>query len=175
MERILILGSAGSGKSTLARQLGERLQIEVIHLDRYWWRSGWQMTPQEVFLEKVLAFIEGERWIMDGNYLPSLPLRLAAADTAIFLDLPRLLCLWRVLLRYLKHRKVPRSDLPPGCPERLNWQFLKWIWLFPKVNRLTILKLLELAGRDKKVYIFRSSREVAEFLAKISSTGRKNH
>ena len=71
MERILILGSAGSGKSTLARQLGERLQIEVIHLDRYWWRSGWQMTPQEVFLEKVLAFIEGERWIMDGNYLPA--------------------------------------------------------------------------------------------------------
>ena len=33
MKRIIIIGSGGAGKSTLARQLGERLHLDVYHLD----------------------------------------------------------------------------------------------------------------------------------------------
>jgi len=34
MERIVIIGCPGSGKTTLAKELGEKLNITVVHLDR---------------------------------------------------------------------------------------------------------------------------------------------
>ena len=33
-----MLGSGGAGKSTLARRLGDLLNIEVKHLDKFYWR-----------------------------------------------------------------------------------------------------------------------------------------
>ncbi|HJP33228.1 MAG: AAA family ATPase [Candidatus Latescibacteria bacterium] len=47
MNRVVIIGPGGAGKSTLARQLGERLGIEVVHLDRVFWRPGWVRVPRE--------------------------------------------------------------------------------------------------------------------------------
>lgn len=173
MRRILILGSAGSGKSTLARQLGALLNLEVIHLDFYWWQEGWRPAPRDLWLEKVFEFIKLDSWIMDGNYLQTLPLRLEAADTVIFLDFPRSLCLWRVIKRRFEYRGKSRPDMAPGCPEKIDWEFLKWIWRFPKVNKPWIMELLELKGDGKQIFILKNSKQVAEFVEKISSHGRK--
>jgi len=174
MRRILILGSAGSGKSTLARQLGEILDIRVIHLDRYWWQAGWKPAPWHLWLEKVLEFMDLDSWIMDGNYLRTLQLRFEAADTVIFLDFPRLICLWRVIKRRFKYRGQTRSDIAPGCPEKIDWEFLKWIWRFPKVNKPWIMELLELRGKEKEIVILKNPQEVQEFVEKISSFGRRS-
>lgn len=38
MKKIIIIGSGGAGKSTLAKQLGEKLELPVIHLDALFWR-----------------------------------------------------------------------------------------------------------------------------------------
>lgn len=38
MKKIVLIGSGGSGKSTLARQLGEKLKINVYHLDKLFWQ-----------------------------------------------------------------------------------------------------------------------------------------
>jgi len=46
MKRVLVIGSGGSGKATLARRLGERLGLEVIHLDVMFWRPRWVETPR---------------------------------------------------------------------------------------------------------------------------------
>ncbi len=43
MRKIMLIGSGGSGKSTLARELGQKLGIEVHHLDAYFWRPGWNL------------------------------------------------------------------------------------------------------------------------------------
>ena len=97
MKRIAIIGSGGAGKSTFARELGEILNITPTHLDVHYWRPGWQETPRDAWREIQKELLEGERWIMDGNYGGTMDLRLEAADTIIFLDMPRLLCVWRVL------------------------------------------------------------------------------
>ncbi|MBB3110074.1 dephospho-CoA kinase [Paenibacillus phyllosphaerae] len=47
MNKIILIGSPGSGKSTLARKLGEKLALEVYHLDALMWKPGWVMTARE--------------------------------------------------------------------------------------------------------------------------------
>ena len=90
LNRILILGCSGSGKSTLSRQLSKTLDLPVIHLDQLYWDADWQMKDASDFTQNVANVLEQKRWIMDGNYRSTLPARLAAADLAIFLDMPPL-------------------------------------------------------------------------------------
>src|SRR4051794_30280430 len=104
MKKILILGSGGAGKSTLARRLGEHLQMEVIHLDSYYWKPGWIERPKPEWRQVVARLTEGESWVMDGNYSGTIELRIGACDTVILLDIPRTTCLWRVIKRAVAHR-----------------------------------------------------------------------
>ena len=90
MERIVIIGCGGAGKSTLARQLGEKLRIPVVHLDKLFWRPGWVQVPKEEFDALLRAELAKEKWIMDGNFDRTIPERLARCDTVIYLDFSRL-------------------------------------------------------------------------------------
>src|SRR5690242_8971677 len=97
MKRIAIIGSSGAGKSTLARRLGEITGIEVIHLDKIYWLPGWTEPSKEEWSQKVTEVIKGESWILDGNFGGTMETRLAACDTAILLDIPRSVCVYRIL------------------------------------------------------------------------------
>jgi adenylate kinase family enzyme len=68
-ERIVIIGSAGAGKSTLAQKLGSVLNIEVIHLDRYFWQPKWKEKPRDTRIEILQELVQEERWIIEGTYL----------------------------------------------------------------------------------------------------------
>ena len=93
MERIIIIGCPGSGKSTLARQLGEKLDLTVVHLDRLWWNPGWENVPREEFDIRLENALKLESWIIDGNYSRTMDARLAKCDTIIYLDYSRWACL----------------------------------------------------------------------------------
>ena len=165
MSRILVIGTGGSGKTTVARRLAQRTGLPLIHLDALYWRAGWEPTPPEEWRAKVRQLVQRDAWIVDGNYGGTLDLRLEACDTVVFLDLPRLVCLWRVLGRWLRHVGRVRPDLPPGCRERLTWEFLAWIWTYRTRRRGDILKRLAALEKRKRVAIVRSSAAIAAFLA----------
>lgn len=167
MNRILVLGSSGSGKSTLARRVGERLNIEVIHLDSYYWQPDWVATPNAEWAEKVKTLVSRARWVMDGNYLSSLELRLGYADTVIFIDQSRWVCLWRCLLRLAEHRGSNRPELAEGCHEKFDLDFFQWIWNYPRDVKPEIESLLK-KHRNKQVFQLRGSAEVEKFLAKFT-------
>ena len=57
---------------------------------------------------------------MDGNYGSSLDLRLPRADTVLWFDYPRHVCLRRVFWRIATTYGRVREDLAPGCPEQLD-------------------------------------------------------
>jgi len=165
MRKVLVIGSGGAGKSTFANRLGELLNIEVIHLDQFYWRPGWVETPKSEWLETVERLVRKDSWIMDGNYSGSLEIRLAACDTVIFLDIARSVCVWRLLKRAVLYRKKNRPDMAEGCAERLNLEFVRWVWNYYSRTRPRVLVRLEENADRKRIVCLHSGSEVESFLA----------
>lgn len=160
--RVLVVGSAGAGKTTFAVRLARVLDLPVIHLDSEYWRPGWQHTPADEWPARVDRLAARENWVMDGNYGGTLERRLARAHAAIFLDVPRLTCLRRVIVRSWRYRGRPGPGLPADCPERLEWQFLMWVWNFEQRSRGRVVSLLAASGLP--VVHLRSRRQVDRWL-----------
>ena len=87
MRRVLVIGCPGAGKSTLTRALAETLGLPAVYLDRLWWKSGWINRTRAEFDARLDAALAGAAWVMDGNYLRTLPRRLERCDAVLFLDL----------------------------------------------------------------------------------------
>lgn len=80
------IGSPGAGKSTLAAEVARRTGLPLVHLDRLYWRAGWVESDKAEFVERVRETVAAPRWVIDGNYGGTLPIRLERADTVLWLD-----------------------------------------------------------------------------------------
>ena len=163
MKRILVIGCPGSGKTTFALKLSEKLNIPCVHLDKLFWKSGWvECSPQEFdcLLDKEL---KKESWIMDGNYSRTLSRRLEFSDTVVYFDYPRLLCIFRVLKRVIQNYGSTRTDMADNCPERFDFEFIKYIWNFNNINRKIIIDSLKLY-KNLKIFIVRNKTEYKKLL-----------
>lgn len=166
MERILIIGCGGAGKSTLARQLGEKLDLPVVHLDQLFWKPGWVEETKEEFDRKLALELEKPRWIIDGNFNRTMPQRLEKCDTVIYLDFSRIPCLLGVIKRVLTTYGTVRPDMGEGCPEQFDLEFLKWVWSYNKDKRQSNYDLLERAPQVQKI-ILKNRRAVKKFLQNL--------
>lgn len=169
MKRVAIIGAGGAGKSTLATALGERTGLPVIHLDVLFWRQGWVGTPKDEWHVIHGGLLEGDRWIIDGNYGGEMEPRIAAADTVIFLDLPRLVCVWGAIHRQWRWRHGGRPDAAPGLRERIDLAFLWWIFRYPERSRPQVLRRLSQLPPTTVVHRLRSRREVRDYLAGVAA------
>ena len=52
-----------------------------------------------------------------------------------------------------------------GCPERLSWEYIQWVWTYPEKRRPGILARLAALGPQQQVVMLRSTGEVERFLA----------
>ncbi len=167
LNRIAVIGCPGSGKSTLARILGERLAVPVVHLDRLFWRPGWVESSHATFVEKVRDAVSGERWVLDGNFGSTQHIVLSAADTIVWLDLPRGTCLWRVMKRLCTYFGRTRPDLPEGCPEKLDFEFLEYILTFHKHARPGIIARLKTCRADQRLIVLNEPADVVRFTREV--------
>ena len=163
MERVIIIGCGGAGKSTLARQLGEKTGLPVVHLDSIFWLPGWVEMDKDEFDCRVQEEMAKERWIMDGNYNRTMPERIARCDTIIYLDFSRFACLMGVAKRILTTYGTVRPDMGEGCPERVDLEFLKWVWNYNKNKRERNYRLLNEAVHAETI-VLKNRRAVKKFL-----------
>ncbi|WP_167629812.1 topology modulation protein [Listeria valentina] len=169
MPKLNIIGPPGSGKSTLARKLGKAIQISPTHLDTLYFKPGWVETSKQELCEKVQQLIlEKEDWIIEGNYTATWSMRFIEADLTVFLDLPRYTYFSRVLKRGLFNLGKVRPDSAPGCPERIDFSFYKYVLDYPK-KRVDILERLAEIPDGKRI-VLQSKLEIERFLIEYSES-----
>jgi adenylate kinase family enzyme len=169
MRRILIIGSGGAGKSVLAGKLAARLNLPLVHLDRLFWKPGWVESDGADFKRRLLKVLKTKRWIIDGNFIGSLEMRLKFADTVIYLDFNRWVCLWRALKRQINIHGCRRPDMTEGCEEKIDLKFLEWVWSFSRKSRPRILEILNKRPKKTKLLVLKSTLEASEFLKEMPS------
>ena len=82
----------------------------------------------------------------------------------MWLDLPRATCMWRVTKRLCAYLGRTRPDLPEGCPEKLDFEFLEYIWTFHEHARPRIIARLTYRRADQRLIVLREPAEVARFV-----------
>jgi len=155
VQRVAVLGCGGAGKTTLARALGDRLGLPVVHGDLH--RAEWELVQPTV--------LSRDRWVIDAMRLGSLDERLAAADTAIFIDRGALACLLGVVRRRLRYRGGVHSE--EGVADFINWEFVRWIVSFRRQQRRRVLALLARHEPSTRVVVLRRGREIDTFVRSV--------
>jgi adenylate kinase family enzyme len=169
MKKIMIVGFSGSGKSTLARQLGEKLNIVPTHMDALYWKPGWAESSTEEHIEKLKPILQRDEWVIEGSYRRVLYReRLHDADTVIFLDMNRFLCFYRVIKRRILYRGRTRPDMGEGCPEKLDFEFAKWVLWDGRKKRWKLYEDIRLCREmGKDVWIAKRPKQVRKFLENV--------
>jgi len=166
-QRILVLGSPGAGKSTLTQKIARKKQLPIISLDQLFWVDNETTITTEELKIALKPLIETDRWIMDGNFASTLPLRLERAELILYLKVPRLKAMYRVIKRYWRYRGKPN---PSGNPDRIDLEFLRYIWEFPKTQEKLVSTYLKEASRTIPI-ISGSSAEILKRMEE--SDGKK--
>lgn len=164
--KIAIIGFSGAGKSTLAQKLGHIYHCPILHLDQIHFLPGWIDRDAATANAMVAQFMENTDWVIDGNYAKyAFDRRMREADRIILLDFPRRICLWRVLLRYSQNKNTVRNSAAPGCAEKIDVEFIRWVLIGGRgKNMRERHRALAKTYRDKFIRC-QSQRDVDRLLA----------
>ena len=170
-KRVLVIGCSGGGKSTLAKKIAARFDLPFISMDReFFWLPGWVARPMAEQRALVAETVARERWIMDGNNAGSFDLRLPRTDLVIWVRMPRIVCVYGAVTRWLKWLGRTRPEMTPGCREKIDLDFLRYIWNDDGRHAPFVFRRLAAHGPDVPVVELKSRREMRELL---DSLGRQ--
>jgi len=119
--RVLVAGVTGVGKTTTAGRISRRLGLPHTEIDALFHGPGW--VPRPTFEADVEAFTAEPAWVTEWQYHQVRPLLVERADTLVWLDLPVLVALWRLVRRTIR-RRARRIELWNGNVEPPLWTVL---------------------------------------------------
>jgi len=160
--RISIIGGAGTGKTTLSNLLSEKYNLPVTHLDGIHHLKNWQVRDKAERDKIILDIVEKEKWIIDGTYKDTIKQRLAKSDLIIWLDYSTFSQVKGILKRFFKHPGREKPEVP-GCNERLNLEFLKYVINYRKKKRHFVVEAIE-GVEHNKVLIFTKQKDLNKWL-----------
>jgi adenylate kinase family enzyme len=172
MPRVLIWGCSGSGKSTFARELCRITGLPYVSLDALFWQPGWVESDREAFRARMAPILASDRWVIDGNYTSALQgAQVPRATHVFFFDLPRWRCLKGAIGRIAKSYGRVRPEMAPGCPEKFDPAFLRYIWNFRAKQHPKIEAHLASLRPDQRWERFTSRRAAGIALARLAREG----
>ena len=113
------------------------------------------------FDKKLGEIIKQPQWIIDGNYLRTLPLRFEHCERVFFFDMPGDVCLEGAAARV----GTVREDLP-WVETEFDADFRQYIIDFPKDQLPVIYRLIDQYKDTRRIVIFRSREEADAYLEK---------
>lgn len=108
--KAIVIGCPGSGKSTFAKKLKEYTGTPLCYLDRINWNSDKTTVSREVFDKRLSEVLQNDEWIIDGNYMRTMEMRMAEADVIYLFDLPTDVCIDGVRERLGKSTRIFRGS-----------------------------------------------------------------
>lgn len=164
MQKVIIIGCPGSGKSTFARKLQSKTNLPLYYLDMIWHKADKTTIEQNEFDEELKEITEKDRWIIDGNYMRTLEIRLKECDTVFLLDFPLEVCIKGATERI----GTKREDMP-WVESEFDDEFHQWITDFPSKQLPKIYSLLEKYAENKEIIIFKSRDEAENYLRNLDN------
>lgn len=166
-KKIVIVGVSASGKSVLTRKLADITKLPAIYMDAIMWNSGWNYIGDEETVKKLNEVSSGKEWIIEGYISKEArTFVFERADSIIYLDYSPIVCSWRYIKRWWKHRKNPRPELE-GSPEKFDFKFLKLVWT--KGEAISLNKFLAQIENKSKIITLKSPRKTKKFLKFIKN------
>jgi adenylate kinase family enzyme len=159
--KILVVGVSASGKSTFTKKLAQKTNF----MDAIMWKPGWNYIGDEETVKKLHEVASTENWIIEGYITKQArAFVFERADTIIYLDYSPLVCAWRYVCRWWKHRKTPRPEMP-GSPEKFSFKFLKLVWT--KGEAISLNKFLAEVTEKKNIIVLKRPKEGNLFLESL--------
>ncbi len=133
--RVVVTGTSGSGKSTLSGRISREFGLPLVELDAINWQANWHDISRHdppLFIERVKQAVEGERWVVDGNYSIVRDHLWNKATHIVWLDYNLPIVMARVMTRTFV-RLILRTSLWAGNRERLRTILqpdhpIRWAW-----------------------------------------------
>ena len=122
-QRINIVGTSGCGKSTAGKLIAKKLGYPYVELDEIQWKPNWTESTEEELVSNLERSLEGEFWVLDGNYSRTVPIKWRRVQWVVWLDFPYWLTLYQVISRTIR-RSTTKETLWAGNRESLRKAFL---------------------------------------------------
>ena len=160
-QKIIVLGCPGGGKSVFSKRLHDVSGLPLIHLDNLWWKPDRSHISREEFDRKLEEILQGDKWILDGDYSRTYEVRFQACDTVFFLDYGFEECLSGIKERVGKERR----DIP-WIEHELDPELVKQVEKYSIMNRPVVLSLIEKYS-GKNNFIFQSRAEADAWISSL--------
>lgn len=161
MNKVIVIGCPGSGKSFFSKELHNKTNLPIYHLDNLYWNEDKTTVSRTLFNERLNKILNEDFWIIDGNYARTMERRIAYCDTVIFLDYETELCLDSVKERMGKKR----SDIPWVETEE-DAELTQYIKSFDVEQKPKIFELLN-KYNNKNIFVFKSREQANIFLSNL--------
>lgn len=118
-----MIGTSGSGKTTFGRKLANVLDLPFIEMDAVFWGPDWYFPPDKEFFPRLSEMLEGEKWVLDGNYTRTIGFKWDRVQVVVWLNFSFARTLYQAVKR-ASGRLFDQEELWPGTGNRENLKML---------------------------------------------------